>query len=184
MVSLLETAVRKWRELGLVGNNRHLRETTEQQHNEKTQKQRRKKKREKETHYINGERQTLQQTTLTGNNLEENDNESYGNTMKTKEENNFRVVSQNIRLLPEVAMSGRSRRVVNTISNTEADVFLMAETTLFWPLVATENKWFERIVGKFRSHRALFGCNTTEPTRTGLQQYGGVGLVAVDETAT
>jgi hypothetical protein len=183
MVSLLETAVRKWRELGLVGNNRHLRDTHTQQHNEKTQKQRR-KKREKETNYINGKQQKLQQTTLTGENLEEKDNESYGNTMKKKEQNNFRVVSQNIRLLPEVATTGRSRRVVNTISNTEADVFTMTEPTLFWPLVSTENKWFERIVGKFRSHRALFGCNTTEPTKTGLQQYGGVGLVAVDETAT
>jgi hypothetical protein len=139
MVSLLETAVRKWRELGLVGNNRHLRETHTQQHNEKTQKQRR-KKRERETNYINRERKKLQQTTLTGENLEEKDNESYGTMLKKKEENNFRVVSQNIRVLPPVATTGRSRRVVNTISNTEADVFAITEPGLFWPLVATENK--------------------------------------------
>jgi hypothetical protein len=104
---------------------------------------------EKETNYINGEQQKLQQTTLTGENLEEKDNKSYGNTMQKKEENNFRVVSQNIRLLPEAATSGRSRRVINTISNTKADVFAITEPTIFWPLVATENKWFERIVGKF-----------------------------------
>ena len=121
---------------------------------------------------------------ITGEKLDDKDNESFGDMMQRKEENNFRVVCQNIRLLPKTAMSGQSRRVINTISNTEADVFLMSETTLFWPQVATENKWFERVIGKFRSHRALFGCNTTEPTRTGLQQYGGVGLVAVDETAT
>ena len=48
-----------------------------------------KKKWEKETNYINGEQQKLQQTTLTGENLEEKDNESYGNTMQKKEENNF-----------------------------------------------------------------------------------------------
>jgi hypothetical protein len=40
MVSLLESAVCKWHELGLVGNNRHIREKNETQHN-KTQKQRR-----------------------------------------------------------------------------------------------------------------------------------------------
>jgi hypothetical protein len=177
MVSLLETAVRKWRELGLVGNNRHIGEKNEQQQN-KIQKQRR-TQREKATNGKN-----LQQTTLSGEKLNDKDNEYYGDAMKQKEENTFQVVSQNIQLLPEAATSGRSRRVVNTISKTEADVFLMAETKLFWPKVANENKWFERIVGKFRSHRALFGCNTTEIARTGLQQYGGVGLIATDETAT
>ncbi len=146
MVSLLESAVRKWRELGLVGNNRHLRETHTQQHNEKTQKQRR-KKREKETN-----RPKLQQTTLSGEKLNDKDNEYYGDEMKAKEENTFRVVSQNVQLLPEAATSSRSRRAVNTISKTEADVFLMAETKLFWPKVANKNKWFKRIVGKFQSH--------------------------------
>jgi hypothetical protein len=60
----------------------------------------------------------------------------------------------------------------------------MLETSLFWPQVATKNKWFERIVGKFQSHQALFRCNTTEPAHTGLQQYQGVGLDAIDKTST
>ena len=177
MVSLLEAAVRKWRELGLVGNNRHLGENNTKQQN-KIQKQRR-TQREKATN-----KPRLQQRTLSGEKLNDKDNEYFGDIMNTKEENTFRVVSQNIHLLPEAATSGRSRRVVNTISQTDADVFLMAEPRLFWPKVANENKWFERIVGKFRSHQALFGCDTTKITRTGLQQYGGVGLIAIDKTAT
>ena len=57
----------------------------------------------------------------------------------------------------------------------------MSEVKLYWPLVEKQNKWFERVIGKFRAHRALFGCNKTEHDRTAIQQYGGVGLVAVDE---
>ena len=102
MVSLLETAVRKWRELGLVGNNRHIGENNKKQQN-KIQKQRR-TQREKVTN-----RPRLQQTTLSGEKLNDKDNEYFGDTMKSKEENHFRVVSQNIHLLPKVATSGRSR---------------------------------------------------------------------------
>jgi hypothetical protein len=122
MVSFLETAVRKWRELGLVGNNRQTGEMHREQENEKTQKQRR-KKREREITYINGTKITrFQQTTISGENLEEKDNESFGDSMPTKEENIFRIGSQNIRLLPEAATVDHS--------NAEADVFLMSEVSL------------------------------------------------------
>lgn len=180
MTSLLEAAVRQWRELGLVGRNRHREEGI----GEKSQ-QKRRKKREKEREHNNRDNTTrYNQTTLSGENLDRQDNEVFGDSIQPKEENNFRVVSQNIQKLPEDAKSTRSRKVVNTISNTEADVFLMSEPSLYWPKVTNENQWFERIIGKFRSHRALFGCNATESGRTGLLQYGGVGLIATDEAAT
>jgi hypothetical protein len=56
----------------------------------------------------------------------------------------------------------------------------MNEVKLYWPQVEKQNKWFERVIGRFRAHRALFGCNTTEHDKTGLQQFGGVGLIATE----
>ena len=179
MTSRLQVAVRQWRELGLMPRNRHRDDGDNQDETQTTipKENTRQKKKEKEDEYII----RMQQTTLTGANLDEKDTESFGDTMSTKENNNFRVVFQNIKQLPGGAMTARSRRVVDTIKSTEADVFTMAEISLFWPKVATENQWFERIIGKFRAHRSIFGCNSNEVKNTGLYQYGGVGLVSTDE---
>ena len=104
----------------------------------------------------------MQQTTLFGKNQEKADLEEFGDSIKAKEPNNFQVISQNIQKLPESARSERSRRVTNTISSTEADVLLMNEVSLYWPKVGITDKWFERVIGKFRAHRALFGYNANE----------------------
>jgi hypothetical protein len=56
----------------------------------------------------------------------------------------------------ESAKPNRSRRVVDMIANAKAGVFVMAEVSLYWPKTEAINQWFERIVGKFRAHRALF----------------------------
>jgi len=180
MVSPLETAVRQWRELGLLRNRRSgegerdTGSTTTQTTNKK-----RRKKTDKDWEYSGSK--SFQQTTLSGGNQTKANVEVYGDILQHKEENTFRVVSQNVQTLPVDARSERSRKVVNTIIDTESDVFLMNEVKLYWPKVEKENKWFERVIGRFRAHRALFGCNTTEHDRTGLQQFGGVGLIATDE---
>jgi hypothetical protein len=184
MVSPLETAVRQWRELGLIQNRRSgeggTGDTTGTITNTNSpSKTKRRKKTDKDWEYNTGKR--LQQTTLLGVNQEKADVEEFGDKFQPKEDNTFRVVVQNIQTLSPEARTERSRRLVNTISTTEADVFLMSEVKLYWPLVEKQNKWFERVIGKFRAHRALFGCNKTEHDRTAIQQYGGVGLVAVDE---
>ncbi len=185
MISPLETAVRQWRELGLLPN-RHSgeRETGNNTGNNITtenKNKKRRKKTDKDWEYNNNNGKKLQQTTLFGVNQEKADVEAFGDKLSPKPDNTFRVVSQNIQTLPVDARSERSRKVVNTIGSTESDVFLMGEVKLYWPLVENQNKWFERVIGKFRAHRSLFGCNTTEHSITGLQQYGGVGLIATDE---
>ena len=186
MVSPLETAVRQWRELGLLRNRRSgegdagdTTGSTTEKITTTTTKKKRRKKTDKDWEYSSDKR--FQQTTLFGGNQTKADVEIYGDKLQTKEDNTFRVVSQNVQTLPADARSERSRRVVNTIVSTEADVFLMNEVKLYWPKVEKQNKWFERVIGRFRAHRALFGCNTTEHDKTGLQQFGGVGLIATDE---
>jgi hypothetical protein len=37
----------------------------------------------------------------------------------------------------------------------------MAEALLYWHKLDIKDKWFERMVGKVRANRALFGCNIT-----------------------
>jgi hypothetical protein len=89
MVSLLGATVCQWCGLGLVGNNDHARKTNKQT-NKKTKKQKEcRKKQEKEMNYINKGRPKLQQTTVSGNKLEEKNNKSFGDMMQTKEEKNF-----------------------------------------------------------------------------------------------
>jgi endonuclease/exonuclease/phosphatase family metal-dependent hydrolase len=185
MVSALETAVRQWRELGLLQNRRsgegeHTGETSGIRiNNNSSSKTKRRKKTEKDWEYNKGKR--FQQTTLLGVNQEKADVEDYGDKLSAKEDNIFRVIAQNIQVLPPEARTERSRRLVNTIGTTEADVALLSKIKLYWPRVEQHNKWFERVIGKFRAHPAIFGCNKTEHDRTAIQQFGGVGLVAVDE---
>ena len=186
MISPLETAVRQWRELGLLRNRRSgegetgdTTGSTTENITTTTTKNKRRKKTDKDWEY--GSTKSFQQTTLSGGNQTKADLEVYGDKLQTKEDNIFRVVAQNVQTLSIDARSERSRRVVNTIVSTESDVFLMNEVKLYWPKVEKQNKWFERVIGRFRAHRALFGCNTTEHDKTGLQQFGGVGLIATDE---
>ena len=54
-----------------------------------------------------------------------------------------------VQTLPVNARSERSRKVVNTIVNTESDVFLMNEVKLYWPKVEKQNKWFKGVIGRF-----------------------------------
>jgi endonuclease/exonuclease/phosphatase family metal-dependent hydrolase len=183
MVSKLQAAVQQWRELGLL-QNRHTGESGNADQDtisEHQQRKKRRKKRDKDWNYRTTTGRNLQQTTLFGKNLEKADLEVFGDSLKAKESNNFRVISQNIQKLPESACTERSRRVTSTISSTEADVLLMNEVSLYWPKVGITDKWFERVIGKFRAHRALFGYNTNEHNDTETLQYGGVGIVAVDE---
>jgi hypothetical protein len=183
MISPLQAAVQQWRELGLL-KNRHTGETGAHAEGSATTEhpQKKRRKKTKKDQHRNQTGKKLNQTTLFGENLQQADLEEYGDKLRTKKENNFRVVSQNIHTLTESSKSSRSRRVVDTIATTSADVFLMAEVSLYWPKLEAINKWFERIIGKFRAHRALFGCNTNEHDDTGMLQFGGVGLVAVDES--
>ena len=170
MVSKLQAAVQQWRELGLL-QNRHTGESGNADQDtisEHQQRKKRRKKRDKDWNYRTTTGRNLQQTTLFGKNLEKADLEVFGDSLKAKESNNFRVISQNIQKLPESACTERSRRVTSTISSTEADVLLMNEVSLYWPKVGITDKWFERVIGKFRAHRALFGYNTNEHNDTDL----------------
>jgi hypothetical protein len=187
MVSSMESALRWWRELGLL-KNRHSGETgkEEEKTTEKTvidnTRKKRRKKTDKDWEYNNNQGgKRMHQMTLFGMNQTKADVEVFGDKLQAKEDNTFRVVAQNVQTLPINARMERSRKVVNMIASMESDVFLMSEVKLYWPGVENQDKWFERVIGKFRAHRALFGCNTNEHSITDIQQFGGVGLVATDE---
>jgi hypothetical protein len=132
MVSPLETAVRQWRELGLL-QNRHLGEGGTRDtkgtitDNKSPSKTKRRKKTDKDWGYNKGKR--LQQTTLLGANQEKADVEEFGDKLQSKEENTFRVVAQNVQTLSPEARTERSRRLVNTIGKTEAAVLATSRTT-------------------------------------------------------
>jgi hypothetical protein len=110
--------------------------TVQQQQNQR----KRRNKTQKDLEYSKQTGTKLNQMTLFGENLQRADLEEYGDNIQDKAENNFRVTFQNITTLTESYKSNRSRRVIDTIKNTKADVFLMAEVSLYWPKIEAANK--------------------------------------------
>jgi hypothetical protein len=112
-------------------------------------------------------------------------NHTEGNreTTTRREGNHFSVLFQNVQKIMESAFSERSRGGINTIRKSDADVFTMAEPWFYWPKLDIEDKWWlEGIISKVGAHRSWLGCKGTEPAHTtSMSQYGGVGLVAMDE---
>jgi hypothetical protein len=156
MNSPLETTVRQWLELGLL-RNRRLGEgdtgdtgSTTENITTTTTKKKRRKKTDKDWEYSSNT--SFQQTTLSGGNQTKADVEVYGNILQTKEDNTFRVISQNVQTIPVDARSESSRRAVNTMISTESDVFLVSEVKVYWPRVEQPDKWFEQVIGRFRAH--------------------------------
>jgi hypothetical protein len=148
MVSLMEAAVRRWRELGLL-KNCHSGEKGEEKEKRKEKividniRKKRRKKTDKDWEYNNNGGKRFQQMTLLGTNQTKADVEAFGDKLQAKEDNTFRVAVQNIQTLPVNSRTERSRRVINTIASIESDVFLMSEVKLYWPRIENQDKWFE-----------------------------------------
>jgi hypothetical protein len=92
--------------------------------NRKNKQIQRRKKRDKEWEYRATPGRILQQTMLYGQSLDKTNLQDFGDKLKKKEQNIFRVIVPNIQKLPESARAEGSRRVVNTIVKTGKTYFL------------------------------------------------------------
>ena len=57
------------------------------------------------------------------------------------------------------------------------------EVGLNWSKIWDSDCWHERVLGKLKTSTANFAWNTTEKNKTAELQPGGVGIVAMDDTA-
>ena len=123
------------------------------------------------------------QTDLRGNPQELNDIEEYGDIMKPKPDNILCILFQNVNCLPTDRRATKSRELITTIVQKQIDIALLTEVGLFWRLVDTKDKWYERVWESFRATRSKIAYNTTEPERTHINQYGGTIACAIEDIA-
>jgi hypothetical protein len=113
---------------------------------------------------------------MNGANLDFEDAESFGDVQQAKRDNILCVGFQNIHNLPEDCRTSKSRQLVDYVVQKDYDCFMMAEICLNWTKISANERWFERISGKFRTSRSVFAHNVTELHQSEVLQPGGVGL--------
>ncbi len=118
---------------------------------------------------------------MNGTNLEFEDAESFGDVQQAKRDNILRVGFQNIHNLPVDCRTSKSRQLVDYVVQKDYDCFMMAEIGLNWTKISSNDRWFERISGKFRTSRSVFAHNATELHHSKVLQPGGVGLISTDD---
>ena len=118
-----------------------------------------------------------------GNDIDTLDGEEYGDIMEPKKESTLRLMLHNVNCLSANSQDTKSRKLIQTIAHKQIDVAMLTEIGLYWPLVPTKDKWYERTRLSFQSSRSILACNSTEPDRTRINQYGGVAVIAVDDVS-
>jgi hypothetical protein len=117
---------------------------------------------------------SLQQPDLNGNILEISDLGPFGDKPPPRSKNTIRCESQNINNLTERGTTSKSRQLIQRLRDPTTDVHLMQEMGLYWPKVPPQDKWHDRLSGRFHSSLA---CNINEPTASAVLLPGGVGVV-------
>ena len=182
------TAVDAWRRLWSVGANGENISNTKTTNTTKRKQHKTTKRRSKVTPITNQPRPNHTNTSyiqsdLYGHRQETDDGEEYGDTMQAKTDSTLRIMFHNINCLPESAATEKSHKLVSTITNKQIDIALLAEVGLYWKVIDSKNKWYERIRRAAQSQKTELAFNTTEPDRTAARQFGGVAAIAIDDVS-
>jgi hypothetical protein len=103
--------------------------------------------------------------------------------MTRKSDHTLRIMLHNVNRLPISRSTDKSKKFISTIPNKQIDVALITEVGLYWKLLDGGDQWYERVQESFQATRSKMAYNNTEPTLTATVQFGGVGLIAVDDIA-
>jgi hypothetical protein len=82
--------------------------------------------------------------------------------------------SQNIYNLPKLSSTSKSCQLIQHLRDPSVDINLLQEMGLYWPKVPTQDKWHDRLSGRFHSSLA---CNYNEPDTSEVLLPGGVGII-------
>ena len=68
-----------------------------------------------------------------------------------------------------------------SINTFQIDIYCMSELGLCWPLLPSEDNWFERTKKHFRTSRSCISNNCTELSISRKRQYGGTGILVTED---
>jgi hypothetical protein len=111
------------------------------------------------------------------------DGEAFGDKLTRKSDNILRLMLHNVNRLPLSRSADKSKKLISSISNKQLDLALITKVGLCWRLVKTNDQWHERMRESFQAARSELAFNKTEPDLTELVQFGGVGIMAVDDVS-
>jgi hypothetical protein len=103
--------------------------------------------------------------------------------MQRKQNGILRVWMQNVNRLPSQNNTSKSKQLISTIAHKQVDIALITEVGLYWRLVHANDQWHERTREAFQVARFQMAYNTTEPDISSPTQFGGVGIMAIDDVA-
>jgi hypothetical protein len=87
----------------------------------------------------------------------------------------------NVSNLPAGRRVTKSRKLISAIAHTQTDAIMMTEMGLPWRKLDNRDRWYERVREAFQSTRSSLANNLNEPKQTTVPQYGGVGVMVVND---
>jgi hypothetical protein len=121
-----------------------------------------------------------QQTDLHGDNIDAIDGEAFGDTFGEKAKKTVRIMSQNINGLPAHRSHYKSQQIMKTICTGSADLWMIQEVGLCWPLINEADQWNVRTRIKGARIHSSLGYNKKEIEISEPLQAGGVGVIATN----
>ena len=187
--SKLSVAVEEWKKLWWYGaNGENIKNITVDVNKKKNNKRKQSKisdiysakphNKIQETHQWDKDKQQLD---LQGHNQDEHDADAFADVLQRKPENVVRVMLHNISRLPIDRRTTKSRKLVSTLAHTQTDIALLTEIGLNWTLLDNRDRWYERTREAFQSTRSSLAFNKTELHHTKKVQFGGTGVIAIDD---
>lgn len=126
---------------------------------------------------------TTTQINLHSKNIDLQDVEEFGDTMRKKNEKTLRIMFHNINRLTIRKNSAKSKKLISTIANKQIDVALLAEIGLNWKKIQSHDKWYERTREAFQTSKSSVAYNINEDDYSDQVQFSGVIIMAVEDEA-
>ena len=103
-----------------------------------------------------------------------------GNQIDEKQHNQINIGFININGLPKLSKDPKNINIKCKLHKYNFDIFGFAETNCNWPLMATEDKWHERIRDwEFDKSKSVLAYNTTAVMKE-LHQPGGTLTMTIN----
>ena len=108
----------------------------------------------------------------------------FGDRRPEKEAGTGRVVLLNVDAVPERGFEFKQQQIFRWWQRDRVDVAMLTETGRYWPALPEEERWKERIRGKFEDgvHSSLaFNLHEKRSSLEGSHQYGGTGTFVIGQ---
>ena len=102
------------------------------------------------------------QRTTTGEVKKDRDSETFSDHINNKRTQRLRIFVQNVNGIGLKGNTEKSRKVIDTQFQYEADICMMSEIGINWSKIKTNNTWLKRIPRRTKKQRHVFAYNRHE----------------------